>query len=69
MGKHRIQNMEELRLFPVLGVVDAMGGLDWEGSMLGFLQHADAVLCFYLYQPGLVRQEHLQHILQHTYSR
>lgn len=36
MGKHRIQNMEELGLFPVLGVVDAMGGLDWEGSMLGF---------------------------------
>lgn len=57
MGKHRILNMKkfwglDVWLFPVSGAVDTMGGLGLEGSLLGFLQPAGDVLCFYLYQPG-----------------
>lgn len=57
MGKHRILNMKkfwglDVWLFPVSGAVDTMGGLGLEGSLLGILQPAGDVLCFYLYQPG-----------------
>jgi hypothetical protein len=39
-----------------------MGGLGWEGSLLGLLQPAGDVRCFYLYQPVWGRGLSLQQI-------